>query len=278
MQTEPRLEDCQEVPPELAGEATEQKPPEEKKVETPKKETASLVIPIEGGKLQLANHKQFVTYCDMMVKSGMVPSRFDSYQKLFGAIMYVRDLGLPDTSIRQVANIEGTPSLFGDLPLALVKRSGLLESFREDYYDKAYNLISFENKNLHEQVYASVTFVKRKDVPEKSYAFTLDDAKTAGLYPATKRDGTPSPYSPWNKYTKIMMRYKSRSIALKNEFPDILNGIGIAEYDHEALPEKDVTPILTKIEVQKDIESKFEDELEQLKKEHYANTNAQNTH
>jgi len=31
--------------------------------------------------------------------------------------------------------------------------------------------------------------------------YTLEDAKTAGLYPS-------SPYSPWNKHTKKMLAYK----------------------------------------------------------------------
>lgn len=224
-----------------------------------KKDVSANLIPVDDkGNLQFQNHLQITNYCKYMTRTGMVPDRFDTPEKLFGALMYVRDLGLPDTAIRQVANIKGTPSIYGDLPLAVAWRSGKLESVREEWFDKDYNKICFENKNLTAKTFGAVCFIKRKGATEaRSYSFTLDNATKAGLYPAKKADGSPNPNSPWEKYTEIMLRYKARSIALKSELPDALNGISIAEYDHDEIPEKDVTPI--------ELKESFESKLTRLK-------------
>jgi hypothetical protein len=152
--------------------------------------------------------------------------------------MFVRSLNLPDVAIRQVAVIDGTPSLFGDLPLSLVQRSGDLVKFKEYWFDKAYTIINFENKNLHEEVFGAVCFVQRKGGDIENFSFTLDDAKIAKLYPCE------NPKKPWAKYPKMMLRYRARSIALKSQFADTINGVGIMEYDFNELGEemKDVSP------------------------------------
>lgn len=210
-----------------------------------KKATDVKSIGIDDRGLVVAkDNSELLRYCGAVITSGMVPDRFDNPLKLFGALMFVRALGLPDISIRQVANIKGTPSLFGDLPLALVQKSKELTKFKEQWFDEHYNVISFENKNLLIAPYGAVCFIQRGQDEMQSFSFTMDDAKQAGLYPAKRRDGTLNTDSPWEKYTSQMLRYKARSLALKSKFADCISGASIAESDFDMFfgdEPKDVT-------------------------------------
>ncbi len=211
---------------------------EEKKQEQTKEVVA---IPIGAdGKILARTNQEVLRYCNALVIGGGVPERFDSPQKLFAALMYVRDLRLPDTAIRQVANIHGTPSIFGDLPLALVQRDGDLRNFKEFWFDKEYNQICFENKNLSASIYGAVVFMSRGDGPVQSFSYTLDDARENGLLTETT-----NPMKPWKKYTKLMLRYKARAIGLKSLFADKINGVSIAEYDHEEYGDENMKDVTT---------------------------------
>lgn len=213
---------------------SEEKFPFEEKTEELKKEEKpkASVIEIDSHGLVLAkNNTELLRYCGAIISSGVVPERFDTPQKLFGALMFARSLGLPDIAIRQIAVIHQNPSLFGDLPLALVQKTNELSYFKEQWFDKDYNVICFENKNVDAEAYGAVCFIRRKSMGEEiqSFSFTLEDAKKAGLYPEKNA------HKPWAKYTKIMLRYRARSIALKSLFADKINGVSIAEYDHDAI-------------------------------------------
>lgn len=207
-------------------------------IEKPKEEAKALspMLVDENGVVKAKDNSELLRYCGAMVKSGMVPDRFDKPEKLFGALMYVRSLGLSDASIRQVAIIHGTPSIFGDLPLALCQRTGEMEVFEELWFDHEYNEIKFENKNLDKEAYGAVCFIRRKGLTKQSFSFTLDDAKQAGVYPCSK------PSMPWAKHTKLMLRFKARSIALKSVFADCISGVQIAEEHDVSIHEIDVTP------------------------------------
>lgn len=206
-------------------------------------------IPInKDGTLALRDNGDLLRYCKVMVAGNGVPSRFDTPEKLFAALMLTRSLKLPDVAVRQVADIKGTPSIFGDLPLALVQRSGKMLKFEEYWFDKKYQIISFKNKNLDAEVWGAVCIVQRDgDEETKDFSFTMDDAKAAKLYPPKDRHGNDAFDSPWYKYTKMMLRYRARSIAFKSVFADIISGVAILEYDGDgtALPDEaflDVTP------------------------------------
>lgn len=157
-------------------------------------------------------------------QSGILPERYKTTEMVMAAMQLCYELGLkPLTAMRQIAVIHGTPSLYGDLPLALVMASKKCEQFEEFYVDKNSNPINTANKNLAEPAFAAVTICKRVGQPVREFHFTIQDAKNAQLY-----QNTPT----WKKYERIMLKYRARSQALKDTFADVLNGIGISEYDH----------------------------------------------
>jgi hypothetical protein len=152
------------------------------------------------------------------------------------ASQYAVELGLkPITALRQIAVVQGTCCTFGDLPLALVQRSGQLESIKEYWIDENSVEISVKNKNISATAVAAICIVKRKgDIQPLERFFSLSDAKTAGL------GSSPT----WKGYPKTMLKYRARSQALKDKFADSLNGIAIAEYDFHVLPEEDGPALL----------------------------------
>jgi hypothetical protein len=142
--------------------------------------------------------------------SGLLPKSFyedgrDPAAAAFVAIQLGSEVGLsPMTSVQHVAVVNGRPTLFGPAQLAVVQRSGLLETFEEG--------VEFEAGKPAE----AWCRVKRQGRPEKTTRFSWAQASKAGL--TTKR-------GPWQEYPERMMQARARSFALRDAFPDILLGL-----------------------------------------------------
>jgi hypothetical protein len=215
-------------------------------------------------------------WASAVFKSGMLPQRFKTAEAVLTAAQMAMELGLkPLTALRQIAVINGTPSLFGDLPLSVCYASGKVESIKEFLLDKNSVEINSKNGNMNAEAWAAVTIVKRRGDPESiERFFSMDDAKQAGLL------NSPT----WKTYPKRMLQYRSRSQALKDKFPDALNGISIAEYDFNTIPE-DEAPIQvthsgspTKAAIKEEALQKAQDLSERLKKPKNFAPGADNSH
>jgi hypothetical protein len=108
--------------------------------------------------------------------------------------------------------------MWGDLVLALVKRSGDIEEFKE--LEPAAAL-----KAGH-----GWCRVKRKGSEAIERTFSVEEATKANLW---------SKAGPWQQYPGRMLQMRARSFALRDECPDILNGIDIREevQDYEVVGE-----------------------------------------
>lgn len=159
--------------------------------------------------------------------SRLLPNHFNTVEKVLTGMQLAYELGLkPLTGMRQMAIINGTPSIWGELPLGLCFRSGFLEFINEIVFTKDGTEITAETSG--KEIYKAVCTVKRKGYQkETTRYFSLDDAKQAGLL--EKNGGV------WQKYTRRMLQCRARSWALKDTFPDVLGGISIAEYDHDVV-------------------------------------------
>ncbi len=139
--------------------------------------------------------------------SKILPRGFDTVEKLFVALMFLKELKLPlIPSLAYVAVLDGKPMLYGHLALALVMRSGLFDhsKFKEEFiYDDAGNVVA---------VQCTMARLGGQTVTRQ---FTLEDAKRAGLL---------SKPGPWQNYTARMLQMRARSWALKDLFPDIIAG------------------------------------------------------
>jgi hypothetical protein len=198
---------------------------------TPQAGATKTSIPMsESGMLIARTLDEEFRLAKMHIASGMVPVRFNTEAALITGMQYARELRLPPlTSLRQIAVVHGTPCTFGDLPLAMVHRDGKMEWMDEFLVDTKGVRICYENKNLSAEPAVAVCIVKRKgDKEPVERTWSFEDTKRAGIK-------SPS----WDKYPKIMLKYRARSQALKDKFPDSLNGVAIAEYDFHEIPTED---------------------------------------
>ena len=183
------------------------------------------------------------TVAQLILQSKLAPESFDTSEKIFVGLQTGAEIGLkPMQSLNSIVVIKGKPTLWGDAALALVKRSGLLE-----YCDEYFELhgektdekgIQYAEIGLYPDDLVAVCRTKRKGEPEPVIRyFSVADAKLATLW---KKKGS------WTTHPKRMLKYKARAFNLRDNFPDVLFGMHLAEelYGEEPLPapESDVLP------------------------------------
>lgn len=223
---------CQEKKEGNKENKKEEKTTEVKKEEKEKTDKLEKIKINNFGVISASNLEEQETLARAYLSSGLLPKQFDTVAKIITAMHYAAEIGVPSIiGIKQICVINGSPSIWGDLPLALCEKSGKLEDIEEFLFNDKYEKICFENKNLNQNLFGACCRVKRKDRSLVEKTFTVDDAIVAGLLTKELKSSKDT----WVKYPKLMMMYRARSMALKSVFPDILNGINIAEYDSDYL-------------------------------------------
>lgn len=143
----------------------------------------------------------------LLMDSGMVPSGWPrTIQGVSIGIMAGAEAGLNFTqTIKGIMVVNNKPTIWGDVALALCRRSPVCESIVEWIDDEG----------------RACCVAKRKGEPKPiERRFTIDDAKAAGLW------GKPGP---WKAYPQRMLQMRARAFAIRDAFPDCLNGLDITE-------------------------------------------------
>lgn len=159
----------------------------------------------------------------LLAQSRQVPTTYQGKaEDCCVAIMHGLEVGLsPLAALSSIAVINGRPSLWGDGMLAVVRASGLVESFDEtDDGDTA------------------ICAIKRRGDPKPIVRrFSTADAQKAGLAGKT---------GPWTQYPQRMRQMRARSWALRDGFADVLKGFYSAEEASDIpardAPARDITP------------------------------------
>ncbi|RYF12474.1 MAG: hypothetical protein EOO40_01200 [Deltaproteobacteria bacterium] len=177
------------------------------------------------------NQSDEVRVARMLMQSGAVNSSLRNEVHVMVAMQAAKSVGLnPMTALRQIGYINGSLVFYGDLELAVVRMSGVLESFEEFLFcqdkDGKYLRRSYSNNNLHLPAFGAVCLAKRKDGQPCEEGFTIDDAKAAGLWQKTPT---------WRNYPGRMMQMRARGLMLRNIASDVLQGIDGMEYGHEGV-------------------------------------------
>src|SRR3990172_2520536 len=160
--------------------------------------------------LRPANLKEAMDFAQLIAASELCPKEYRGKpQSVLIAVMMGAELGIsPMQSLQNIAVINGRPTMWGDLVLALVQASGLLETMSERDPQEA--LAKKEGR----------CDVKRRGVAESFVrTFSLDMAEKAGLI---ARSG---PTGPWTCYAGRMLQMRARSWALRDAFADVLKGL-----------------------------------------------------
>lgn len=201
----------------------------------PKQENKALSVKVsQTGDIHAETLDALLLKARVLMETGFAPKSYKTPKELVGALLHVRQLGLPDAAISKVYIVHGHPAAFGELPLAIAKRAPDFGEMEEFFVDK-------EGKKIHLQqgmeIWGSVCRIKRKGMETwNEYFFTRDMAAKANLIKNT-----------WNSYFEDLLRYKARSRALKGNYPDALMGLEQAEdllsdWDNKTF-EKDATKL-----------------------------------
>ncbi len=155
------------------------------------------------------NLPEAMQFAEMLAKSSMVPRDYiGKPANILVATIHGREIGLPALQAMQsIAVINGKPGLFGDAMLAVCMGHPDFEDIQE----------TIEGKD-DERV--AVCRVKRKKRSWVEFRFSVEDAKTAGLWKKT---------GPWTQYPERMLKFRARGFALRDCMPDALRGMVSAE-------------------------------------------------
>lgn len=162
---------------------------------------------------------QFVA--GIIARSDLAPKDYKGKpENVAVAIAMGMELGVsPMQAVQGIAVINGRPSVWGDLLLALCRAHPQCQGIDESLeYDGAGNVIAAicrAQRNGHQQ--------ERR--------FSVEDAKRAGLW---TKDG------PWKQYPNRMLQMRARGFCLRDVFADALRGLSCAEEQADFAVESDL--------------------------------------
>jgi len=151
---------------------------------------------------------------DMMAKSDLVPKDFKGKPaNIVVAWQFGASLGLNIlSSMQSIAVINGRPSVWGDAPLAICKAHHAWGDISEEFHGEE-----------GADDFRAICVVQRQGQTECRRVFSVKDAKRAGLWGNNV----------WATYPKRMLQCRARSWALRDTFPDALQGMGIGEEERD---------------------------------------------
>ena len=160
-------------------------------------------------------------FATAVTKSGLAPKGIDSPEAAFVVIQYGLELGLgPMAALQGIANINGKPSIYGDLMLALARGSGL--------FDEA-AFIETVAETEKEGLVATVTVRRLPDGKPKTASYSMAQAKKCMVYSKGKTVALADKPGPWQSHPERMLLYKARNPLLRDTFTELYCGMASAE-------------------------------------------------
>ena len=181
--------------------------------------------PIALGKagVQLASLEDAFRFAKAVCLSGFAPKGMEKPESVVVAVQLGLEIGLtPMAALQNIGVINGRPGIYGDAALALVRASGLCESYTQKVEGKG-------------DAMEAVVVSKRVGCEAIETRFSVADAKLAGLWGKS---------GPWTQYPSRMLMFRARSFNLRDNFGDVLKGLRTTEELGDMPPEpmKNVTP------------------------------------
>lgn len=175
--------------------------------------TRHAVVALERGltyRLEPLDPERVMAVARILYSGGMCNKHMNRPEALAARIIAGLEVGLSAVqSVNWIAVINGRAVIWGDAALALVRASGVLDG---DITER------FEGEG-DDRVAVCVT--KRKSAAEpRETRFSVADAKKANLW---GKEG------PWTEYPDRQLMWRARGWNLRDNFNDVLCGLGIAE-------------------------------------------------
>jgi hypothetical protein len=178
-------------------------------------------IPFGATGAQLTNMAAAWTFANAIVRANLQPRGMTPPQVLI-ALQMGAEIGLPPMqALKNIAVINGRPTIWGDALLAIAYSRNLIEDINETITGDG------------DQRTATCTIQRRGNTTPTTRTFTVANAKTAGLWGKS---------GPWSQYPDRMLQMRARGFALRDAVPDALGGFTLAEEAQDII---DITPTTT---------------------------------
>ena len=175
-------------------------------------EESTALATLGGGPRAVAfrNLDDVERFAELVYKSTLVPKEYrNNKADVVGVIAFGLELGLnPMAALQNVSWINGKPSVYGDMALAMVEASGLLEAFDEVDPEAA------------QRTGVARCTLKRRGKPPITRTYTKAMAEQAKLWGKA---------GPWSEHSGRMLQMRARGWALRDAFSDVLKGLYTVE-------------------------------------------------
>ncbi len=178
--------------------------------------------------IQLTSMDDLWRFAGVVAGSGLAPKGVERQESIFVAVQLGLELGIsPMAALQNIAVINGRPGIFGDAALALVRNSAVFGDF-EEWFEVSGKRIRGNPIKWTDDVTAWASSLRAGQPEERRRytSFSVADAKVAGLWGKTGRDGQPTP---WTTHPGRMMMFRARNFNLRDNFGDVLKGLRGAE-------------------------------------------------
>lgn len=222
----------QEEPETSEEKATDQTPP------PGQREPRELVPFNAGGGLNAMvpqTPEEYARMGKLLIDAGCVPASYEGESphetraKLIIGLMKSVEIGVPPiTGLNGIMIVNNRPSVWGDLAVSLIQKSGTLEKMEVRRFGPEPTPGLDIDKWSNEFGYRVLMWRKGQDQPYVG-EFTVGDARRAGLWGSHKRQ-------PWIKYPFDMLFNRARAKAMRMGFADALHGMSIIEEARDIAP------------------------------------------
>lgn len=152
---------------------------------------------------------------ELFFRGGMAPRGCTRPESVAAIIAFGLEIGIrPAAAVNSIMLQNGKATVWGDIPLAMVQASGLLENWKE-WIDG-----SGEDRTAH-------CILHRRGDPDgpKEFTYSVAQVRQMDLFMKGGKKG------PWDKDTDWMLARRCRGRGFLVKFADVLNGLGIGEAD-----------------------------------------------
>ena len=180
--------------------------------------------------LRPANMTEAIEFSKILAGSELVPKAYRNRpQDILVCVQWGYEVGLqPLQALQNISVINGKPSIWGDAMLALVKKHPDCAGVSEH----------IEGEGEHMVAHCEVKRRYGDEIEATKTSFSVADAKKADLW---KKDT-------YQKYPQRMLTMRARGFALRNAFPDALQGL-ISEEEAQDLADAEKNKPMKTVQV-----------------------------
>lgn len=205
-----------------AAPSGEQQPQANLPAERPRQK-AQLVAAEDRGYIVPRTMEEAYRYAVAVVDARLAPDSYNNNpQQVMLGIAAALEAGLPPMyGLRQIAIINGRPTIWGDAAMALIQSKNLIADQEKRTIGRSFDPGSPVNEWPDDYGYV-VSLWRRGQTKPYVGEFTVAMAKRAGLWLNTRK-------KPWIEHPDRMLYLRARAFPLRDGFADALAGLAIRE-------------------------------------------------